>query len=1383
MGGRAAAALAGLTVAVVGMAGAGGTAIGQTTGVQPPVAAFTFAPASPSTGTVVTFDASSSTTYDGQAHYFWDLDGDGTYETDTGSTPTVTHTYARAGTVSVGLRVLDDVPDSDSVHHDVVIADRPPAGSFTVTPAEPVAGATAHFDASASTDPDGTVARYQWDLDGNGSLETDLTVPTVDHVYPDAGNRTVRLHIIDDSGKANDVSRSVHVLAATPTPTPSPSPSPTATPAPTTTPSAAPTPTAGPAPHAAFSAPSHLRPGLLGRFDATASTGTGLRYQWSFGGAAFDAGAAPVIGHGFPRDGAYSVVLRVIDAAGRSDTAAQVVRADAAPDGGLRIVPATPRPGRPVRFELTRRSAAVRVYTWDFGDGHPGSDRLGALRFPGRHPTAGAQTSHVYAHPGLYQVTAATLGDDGSGTKITGFVQVRAASGGRPRTARIAAAPSFTQQHVEPHGPSLEVSAYPATQNPVALDATIPEACITAPDAGGGKPGELAALLSGAKYINPSDTAAALLPNLAISGVPSPSGARSARLGGPPRARASASRHCQTFATFAFVGVAWGDGAVTHFAKPQQRLRLAETTPHTYTQPCQCTITATVRVRLDPDAKHPKGITSTYAISTVVDVVESWCHPVYLNGVAATTADGECWYPTGKNGFISPGGGILLGGGGLELGGAVVTASKDPAATGAFGAAALGPKLTLTLGGTPIGSPTSFTVPPGGLVKDVLGKGLSVGGLLSVGGDLRLGAGAPLLDMRFQLPQKITGVTQPVSVAAAQLADPGAGPALTAVPQDPPTFGGLSLPGLVLQHDAYGWHSRPDLQFALGPGLPSVSAPFDPAQSSGLGLPVAGSPFFGASVNVPYGQLTFLELLSLTRATVRANLLPTRLQGEATAEAFPITPSERLLTIDGGLGVVFPAGTGNTVSGFCRPGEDFDDSKDANGAVKPVEARFCGTARLAGIPIGEGSVTFTEPGHVAIESAFGYHIGSDLSLTGRVDGSADSPSVWQLHAGVTARETLIGDESVGAEGWLTPRGLAVCADIGVDVGGYATWSPVDVDYFLHACGRRAKQAIGAVRMAPDLGSDSGPTAWAAAVPSNLEVDAREPYHVFVVKGVGRAPLVQLTSPNGKRTFTDHGDLMACFKLSGARGKCRTAATHDNAIAHSDSQDTTLIYVRAPQKGTWKIATLPGSTEIARVDGSAGVPDPRLHVHVSPSHGAYVLGYSGHVAPGVGVTLTEVDGHGTVNTIAPGPATRAAVASARPHGRVRFTPDPSLGRKRRIVAELTVDGVPWKNEVVGRYTAPRPVVPGRPSHLRLSARGGRLRASWARARGAAHYAVTVTLGDGRVVSTATAKRSLSVPGYAATAGARLTVRAWSGGRVPSQPSTAALRARPRAALVL
>ena len=55
-----------------------------------------------------------------------------------------------------------------------------PTSSFTATPDPAETGQTVSFNGSASSDPDGTIAKYEWDLDGNGSFETN-TGTTADH--------------------------------------------------------------------------------------------------------------------------------------------------------------------------------------------------------------------------------------------------------------------------------------------------------------------------------------------------------------------------------------------------------------------------------------------------------------------------------------------------------------------------------------------------------------------------------------------------------------------------------------------------------------------------------------------------------------------------------------------------------------------------------------------------------------------------------------------------------------------------------------------------------------------------------------------------------------------------------------------------------------------------------------------------------------------------------------------------------------------------------------------------------------------------------------------------------------------------------------------------
>ena len=60
-------------------------------------------------GQAVAFNAAATTDVDGTiAKYEWDLDGNGSYETDTGTTKTTSRTYTQTGTVNVGLRVTDN---------------------------------------------------------------------------------------------------------------------------------------------------------------------------------------------------------------------------------------------------------------------------------------------------------------------------------------------------------------------------------------------------------------------------------------------------------------------------------------------------------------------------------------------------------------------------------------------------------------------------------------------------------------------------------------------------------------------------------------------------------------------------------------------------------------------------------------------------------------------------------------------------------------------------------------------------------------------------------------------------------------------------------------------------------------------------------------------------------------------------------------------------------------------------------------------------------------------------------------------------------------------------------------------------------------------------
>jgi hypothetical protein len=95
--------------------------------------------------------------------------------------------------------------------------------AFTVPNQKPVAalkkpktvtvGKATKLDASGSKDPDGSIANYAWDLDGDGSVETDGgSSPTLSHKFG-FGVHHVAVRVTDDKGKRAYATRTVRVKA------------------------------------------------------------------------------------------------------------------------------------------------------------------------------------------------------------------------------------------------------------------------------------------------------------------------------------------------------------------------------------------------------------------------------------------------------------------------------------------------------------------------------------------------------------------------------------------------------------------------------------------------------------------------------------------------------------------------------------------------------------------------------------------------------------------------------------------------------------------------------------------------------------------------------------------------------------------------------------------------------------------------------------------------------------------------------------------------------------------------------------------------------------------------------------------------------------------
>ena len=125
--------------------------------------------------------------------YSWRLDQ---YEIATGPTPDV---ELPLGTTVVTLAVTNDVGHhaADTVEITVAPGDgslATPEARFTGDPRVGVTPLPTAFDASISSDPDGTIVSYAWDF-GDGGMSS-LAAPA--HLFLTSGDHTVSLTVIDD---------------------------------------------------------------------------------------------------------------------------------------------------------------------------------------------------------------------------------------------------------------------------------------------------------------------------------------------------------------------------------------------------------------------------------------------------------------------------------------------------------------------------------------------------------------------------------------------------------------------------------------------------------------------------------------------------------------------------------------------------------------------------------------------------------------------------------------------------------------------------------------------------------------------------------------------------------------------------------------------------------------------------------------------------------------------------------------------------------------------------------------------------------------------------------------------------------------------------------
>lgn len=394
---------------------------------KPPLAAFTFSPASPKVGGAVSFDGTGSSDPDGSiASYSWDF-GDG--GTSTESKPQ--HKFSTAGIHQVALTVSDDKGAITVVSKGVSVsgpANLAPLASFTYDPLDPAVGEQVSFDASASSDPDDGIASYSWSF-GDGSTGSGVK-PS--HAYPSAGPSTVTLTVQDHAGASSTASLKLSVVSNT-------------------------------APTAAFlvTPPAPVAGDTLS-FDASGSSdpdGDALvSYAWSYGDGATGSGVTS--SHQYKSSGTFTVTLDVTDSQDATGSKAKAVFVDRA-EGAGRVVMGTVTE-RAVHalgvLDARRPVASAKVVLLDAGGKQIGSEftQKASSSTPGtyefdRVPACPACSIEVLA-PGGAVEDRRTVSAAVSPSVTTIDLEVSRLTQGAVLTGRVLAPPGPCLQGRDPSG-------------------------------------------------------------------------------------------------------------------------------------------------------------------------------------------------------------------------------------------------------------------------------------------------------------------------------------------------------------------------------------------------------------------------------------------------------------------------------------------------------------------------------------------------------------------------------------------------------------------------------------------------------------------------------------------------------------------------------------------------------------------------------------------------------------------------------------------------------------------------------------------------------------------------------------------------------------------
>ncbi|MFC7057459.1 PKD domain-containing protein [Halovenus salina] len=106
--------------------------------------------------------------------------------------------------------VFADPPDTDVVLAPL-LTNQLPSATASVSPTSLAPSESVSLNASGSVDTDGQIVSYEWDVDGDGTYDTQTTSPTITHSYSQTGSYGVTLRVTDDGDDTDTESVTVSV--------------------------------------------------------------------------------------------------------------------------------------------------------------------------------------------------------------------------------------------------------------------------------------------------------------------------------------------------------------------------------------------------------------------------------------------------------------------------------------------------------------------------------------------------------------------------------------------------------------------------------------------------------------------------------------------------------------------------------------------------------------------------------------------------------------------------------------------------------------------------------------------------------------------------------------------------------------------------------------------------------------------------------------------------------------------------------------------------------------------------------------------------------------------------------------------------------------------